>query len=66
MPRPLALGDESHVRLTESALADLRAARDKLARAGADKAAARTRLAITSTMGAVRHAGRRALQPKES
>lgn len=59
MPRPLRPGDAATVQLAESALADLRSARDKLSRIGAVKAVDRTRAAISSTMGAVRHADRR-------
>lgn len=59
MPRQLRHADASTVALTESALADLRAARDKLAKAGATVAADKVRAAITSTLGAVRHADRR-------
>jgi hypothetical protein len=66
MPRPLQHGDESTVRLVESALADLRNARDKLAKAGASNAVERVRSAILSTTGAVRHANRRANAAKES
>lgn len=66
MPRALQHGDESTVRLVESALADLRNARDKLAKANASNAVARVRAAITSTTGAVRHANRRVDAAKES
>ena len=60
MPRALQHGDESTVRLVESALSDLRNARDKLAKAGASLAVEKVRAAIASTAGAVRHANRRA------
>lgn len=66
MPRPLQHGDESTVRLVESALTDLRNARDKLAKANASNAVEKVRAAITSTTGAVRHANRRAAAAYES
>lgn len=60
MPRPLKPANAQTVALVESALQDLRNARDKLAKAGASLAVEKVRLAITSTGGAVRHAQRRA------
>ena len=66
MPRPLQPGDESTVRLVESALSDLRNARDKLAKAGASNAVERVRSAIDSTYGARRHANNRAAATYES
>lgn len=66
MARTLKYGDAETVRLCESALADLRSARDKLAKAGALNAAVKVRLAINSTGGAIRHAERRMSATLES
>lgn len=55
MARPLKPATPADVALVESALADLKSARDKLAKAGATSAVERVRLAITSTGGAARH-----------
>lgn len=66
MPRALKHGDAETVRLCESALQDLRNARDKLAKASASNAVDRVRAAILSTTGAIRHANRRADAAKES
>jgi len=62
MARPLKTATAATVALTESAMVDLRSARDKLARAGATAAAAKARAAIASAGGAVRHAQRRAAE----
>lgn len=59
MARPLQSATSDTVRLTLAAMADLRAARDKLAAAGATAAVGKVRAAIASTGGAVRHAQRR-------
>lgn len=66
MPRALTPATPSTVALVASALSDLKSARDKLAKAGASRAVEKVRAAITSTGGAVRHAGRRVAETEES
>lgn len=63
MARPLRPADPAAVQAVDSAIVHLRTARDLLAMAGADKAAARVRLALSSADGARRHVDRRLVRP---
>ena len=60
--RPLKPGDAKTVAAVAEAIAHLRRARDLLHGAGAERAMARVRLALTSSEGALRHAERRAFR----
>lgn len=59
MARPLRPATRQDVAAVDSAVAHLKAARDLLQGVGAEKAAARVRLALSSADGARRHVWRR-------
>lgn len=63
MARPLRPATLQDVQAIDSAVVHLRRARDLLTGAGADKAAARVRLALSSADGALRHVDRRLVRP---